>query len=128
MPHLTVEYSGNLEREVDMSAFCNALRLAIIETELFPVAGIRVRALRCDHWSIADGTLAHAFIDMGLRLRGGRTPKQRKAAAARVFAEAKAFLTPVLESRSLALSLELRDIDPESSRRTSTIRQHLKGD
>ncbi len=127
MPHLTIEYSGTLESEIDIAGLCDSLRLAMTETELFPLAGIRVRALRCDHWSIADGDPAHGFIDMSLRVRAGRPLEKRKAATAHVFAAAERFLAPALEKRSLSLSLEMRNIDPELSPKTGSIRKHLKG-
>ena len=91
MPHLTIEYSGNLEAEIDIAGLCETLRRALAETELFALAGIRVRAYRCDHWSIADGDSFHGFIDMSLRIRSGRPLENRKAATAHLFAAAEGF-------------------------------------
>ena len=45
MPHLSIEYSANLEARVDISGLCEALRQAAAEIETFPLAGLRVRAL-----------------------------------------------------------------------------------
>jgi len=64
MPHIAIEYSANLEEVVDMHGFCEALRIAGIETGVFPMPGIRVRAHRCDHYAIADGDPKHGFIDI----------------------------------------------------------------
>ena len=54
MPHFSIEYSSNLEKKIDIKEFCNTLRLAGIETGVFPTKGIRVRAIGCNHYSIAD--------------------------------------------------------------------------
>ncbi|MGI9505213.1 MAG: 5-carboxymethyl-2-hydroxymuconate Delta-isomerase [Geminicoccaceae bacterium] len=126
MPHLAIEYSSNLEDAVDVSAFCDCLRRAAIKIEAFPLAGVRVRAFATDHYSIADGNPDHGFIDISVRLRGGRSLDVRKAATEKIFEAAKAFLAPVMASRSIALSLEMRDIDPELSPKAGTIRDHLK--
>jgi len=126
MPHLAIEYSSNLEDVVDVSAFCDCLRQTAVEIEAFPLAGIRVRAFATDHYSIADGNPDHGFIDISVRLRGGRSLDVRKAATEKLFEAAKAFLAAVMASRSIALSLEMRDIDPELSPKTGTIRDHLK--
>ncbi|KNG94887.1 5-carboxymethyl-2-hydroxymuconate Delta-isomerase [Pseudaestuariivita atlantica] len=126
MPHLTLEYSPNLEPEVDMTALCDALREAMIETGVFPMPGIRVRAYPATHMSVADGDPKHAFIDMSLRLRAGRSDADKHRATDHVFDAARAFLAPVMERRSLALSFEMRDINPDLSRKTGTIRDHLK--
>lgn len=125
MPHIVIEYSGNLDGTVDLGAFCRALRVAAIETGLFPMPGIRVRAFRADHHAIADGDPKHGFIDIAVRLRAGRPQDRKAAATAHLFAAAKAFLEPVLAHHSLALSMEMRDIDADLSPKTGTIRDHL---
>ncbi|MFC4667859.1 5-carboxymethyl-2-hydroxymuconate isomerase [Seohaeicola nanhaiensis] len=128
MPHITVDYSANMEGRVDIGALCDVLRRAAIETGVLPMAGVRVRAIRADHVSIADGDPQHGYVDIALRLRGGRDLATRKAATAHVFAAAEAFLAPAMAQHSIALSFEMRDIDPELSPKTGTIRNHLKGD
>ena len=126
MPHITIDYSANLEPEVDIAALCDLLRRAAIETGEFPVAGVRVRAFAARHVSIADGNPDHGYIDIGVRLRGGRDLVTRERATAHIFAAAEGFLAHVMARRSLALSLEMRDIDPALSPKTGSIRDHLK--
>ena len=126
MPHLAIEYSSNLDDAVDVSALCDHLRRAAIEIETFPMAGVRVRAFATDHYSIADGDPKHGFIDISIRLRGGRPLAVRKEATETIFEAAKSFLAPVMATRSIALSLEMRDIDPELSPKAGTIRDHLE--
>ena len=46
MPHLTVEYSANLEGRTDLDALCAALLDTVLATGLFKVGAVRVRALR----------------------------------------------------------------------------------
>lgn len=125
MPHIILEYSANMEERSDMAALCDHLRRAAIATGVLPMAGVRVRAHRADHVSIADGNPAHGFVDISLRLRGGRDLATRKAAAATLFEAAQSFLAPALAQHPIALSLEVRDIDPELSPKTGTIRDHL---
>lgn len=127
MPHFIIDYSANLEDALDWPAFCDLLRRTAIDTGVFPMAGIRVRALRADHVSIADGDAQHGYIDLSVRLRAGRDLETRKRATAAIFAAAEEFLKPVMASRSLALSMEMRDIDPELSPKTGSTRDHLKG-
>ena len=126
MPHITIDYSANLEPEVDIAALCDLLRRAAIETGEFPVAGVRGRAFAARHVSIADGNPDHGYIDIGVRLRGGRALATRERATAHIFTAAEGFLAHVMARRSLALSLEMRDIDPALSPKTGSIRDHLK--
>ncbi|MEL6690341.1 MAG: 5-carboxymethyl-2-hydroxymuconate isomerase [Pseudomonadota bacterium] len=125
MPHFQIDYSGNLDGAVDMGALCEAIRAAAAALPTFPTPGIRVRATRVDHYAIADGDPKHGFIDISVRLRGGRAPEVKAEATQVIFEAARSFLEPVMADRSLALSLEMRDIDPELSPKTGTIRDHL---
>ena len=125
MPHIAVDYSPNMEECVDIAALCDALRVAAIETGVLPMPGIRVRAFRASHVSMADGDPKHGFIDISLRLRAGRSDAAKRAATAHIFAAAEGFLAPAMSSHSVALSFEMRDIDPDLSPKTGTIRDHL---
>jgi len=126
MPHFSIEYSANLEDRIDMAALCDILRKAGVETGVFPLSGIRVRAIRCDHHAIADLDPDNAFIDIGVRLRGGRDLETRKKATAEIFAAAERFLEPCFAAFPFALSLEMRDIDPELAPKRSSIGDHMK--
>lgn len=126
MPHFTIEYSANLDGVVDMRAFCETVKQAGLETGLFEPAGIRVRAIACQSYAIADGNPDNAFIDISVRLRKGRAIERKKAATAHIFAAAEGFLQALFAQRPLALSFEMRDIDPELSPRRNSIRDHMK--
>lgn len=125
MPHFIIEYSANLEDVVDMGALCEEIRKTAAGIEAFPTPGIRVRAFRADHYAIADGDPKHGFVDISIRLREGRPQDVKEDASARIFEAARAFFAPIMASRSLALSLEMRDIDASLSPKTGTIREHL---
>ncbi|NOD93741.1 5-carboxymethyl-2-hydroxymuconate isomerase [Ruegeria sp. HKCCD4884] len=125
MPHFHVEYSGNLEDKIDMGGLCECIRATAAEIDTFPMPGIRVRATRVDHYAIADGNPAHGFVDISIRLRAGRSEDVKQDATRRVFDAVKAYLASALSQNSIALSLEMRDIDPKLSPKTGTIRDHL---
>jgi 5-carboxymethyl-2-hydroxymuconate isomerase len=125
MPHFIVEYSANIESSVDMAQLCELIRATAVTIDALPMAGIRVRAIKVAHYAIADGNPDHAYIDVSVRLRGGRTIEVRKAATQTLFDAVKTFLEPAMAERSLALSFEMRDIDPELSPKCGSIREHL---
>ena len=126
MPHLIIDYSANLEDAVDIAGLCDALRVSATGLDVFPAAGVRVRAVPAPHFSIADGDPAHGYIDISVRLRAGREMAVKKAATQTLFDVARDFIAPVMAERSIALSFEMRDIDPELSPKTGTTRDHLK--
>ena len=126
MPHLTLEYSANLTADVDMAAFCTVMRDAMVETGIFPLGGIRVRAFPCETYVIADGDPAHAYLHMICRAGHGRAEDVRVAAAETIYAAAEAFLKPRVTG-PFALSLDFDELSPVTSiKRFNTIHEHLK--
>ncbi len=126
MPHFQIEYSANLEEVVDMGALCEAIRAEAARIEVFPMPGIRVRATRAQHYAVADGSPAHGFIDMSVRLRAGRAQGAKEQAIQRVFMVVRKFVEPAMATHSIALSAEMRDIDAALSPKFGNIRDHLE--
>ncbi len=126
MPHIHIEYSANLEQVVDMAGLCDALRQSAARIDALPMPGLRVRAIRVDHYSIADGDPKHGFVDISVRLREGRADAVKQNVIKQIFDTARAFLKPAMDAHSIALSSELRDIDAGLSPKCGTIRDHLE--
>ena len=126
MPHLMIDYSANVEPDLDIGALCDTLRHVVASIDAFPLAGVKVRAVRVDHYAIADGNPEHGFIDISVRIREGRDIQTKQNAAQKIFDAANEFVADVMQNRSLALSLELRDIDAALSPKSGSIRKYLE--
>jgi 5-carboxymethyl-2-hydroxymuconate isomerase len=126
MPHFTIEYSANLDAHVDMAEVVEVVRKAAVETGIFPLGGIRVRAVRCEHYAIGDGNPDFAFLDMLLRLGEGRDLKTRKQAGEYVFRALSVCLDPVFAKRKFALSFDMQINDKETSWKRNNIHEALK--
>jgi 5-carboxymethyl-2-hydroxymuconate isomerase len=128
MPHFTLEYSANLDARVDMAEVVEVVRKAAIETGIFPVGGTRVRAVRCEHYAIADGNPEFGFLAMVLRLGEGRDLATRKKAGEHVFKALSAFLDPVFANSKFALSFDMQINDKEMSWKRNNIHEALKAE
>ena len=126
MPHFTIEYSANLEGRVDMGKVVEVVRKAAVETGIFPLGGIRVRAICCEHYAIADGNPQFGFLDMVLRLGEGRDLATRKQAGEHIFKALSAHLDPVFAQSKFALSFDMQISDKETSWKRNNIHEALK--
>jgi 5-carboxymethyl-2-hydroxymuconate isomerase len=126
MPHFTIEYSANLDAQVDMSKVVELVRKAAVETGIFPLGGIRVRAVRCEHYAIADGQRNFGFLDMVLRLGEGRDLATRQTAGEHIFKVLSAYLDPVFANSKFALSFDMQINDKETSWKRNNIHEALK--
>ncbi|CAN7597129.1 5-carboxymethyl-2-hydroxymuconate Delta-isomerase [Pararhizobium sp. LjRoot255] len=127
MPHLTVEYSANLESRADLGALCGTLLETILETGLFEVGAVRVRALKAEHYAIADRLAENSFVDLNFRVGKGRSTDERKRTGEALFAAASAALAPLFDTPHFALSLEIREINAELSWKKNAIHPRLRG-
>ncbi|MBR1158259.1 5-carboxymethyl-2-hydroxymuconate Delta-isomerase [Bradyrhizobium elkanii] len=126
MPHFTLEYSANLDDLIDMGATVELVRMAAVETGIFPLGGIRVRAVRCEHYAIADGRENYGFLDMVLRLGEGRDLATRKRAGEHIFKALSAHLDPVFANGKFALSFDMQINDKDTSWKRNNIHDALK--
>jgi 5-carboxymethyl-2-hydroxymuconate isomerase len=127
VPHLTVEYSASVEGRTDMQALCERLHAAVLATGLFELGAIRVRALRADHYAVADRLPETGFVDLNFRIGRGRTLEERKRAGEVILAAAEDALASLLSTPHFALSLEIREIDAELSWKRNAMHARLRG-
>lgn len=125
MPHLHIEYSRGLEERTDIAALCRVAHAAIIETGLFPMAGIRIRAFAADHAIVADGLPANDFAAFTLTVGAGRSPDDLKSAGEAIFAALRDALAGPLATEHFALSMEIRVSDPDLSWKATPIHARL---
>ncbi|HEX2635377.1 MAG TPA: 5-carboxymethyl-2-hydroxymuconate Delta-isomerase [Bradyrhizobium sp.] len=128
MPHFTIEYSSNLDKRVNMGEVVELVRKAAVETGIFPVGGIRVRAIRCEHYAIADGANHFGFLAMVLRLGEGRDLASRKRAGEQIFSALSSYLDPVFAGGKFALSFDMQINDKETSWKRNNIHEALKAE
>jgi len=125
MAHLIVEMSDTVARSIDAADLCNALHQAMVETGIFPLAGIRVRAYCAKACAMADKHPENGFVALTLSVGHGREKEVLAAAGEHVFAAAKRQLHDWLAGPYFGLTLEIREIDPVLTWKANTIRPRL---
>lgn len=127
MAHVTIEWTANLEGEIDLAGL---MRLVADDMRLnadgvFPVGGIRVRAYRVTDYVIADGAGPDdAFINLDLKMGVGRSSEFRQRYFDALFARIRDFLGDLFDRRPLALSLYVAEVD---GWKHNSIHKRLKG-
>ena len=126
MPHLTVEYSANLEGQSDMGVLCQSLHATMMASGLFELGAVRVRARPCPHYAVADLLSDNAFADLILRIGTGRSETEKKAVGQALMRTVEAHFAPQLARPHIALTLEVQEISPTFSWRTNAIHPRLR--
>ncbi|ANB75396.1 5-carboxymethyl-2-hydroxymuconate isomerase [Paraburkholderia phytofirmans OLGA172] len=131
MPHLTLEYSANLADENSIGQLCASLAECLgaqreNEQRVYPLGGIRVRALRCDHYCIADGRADAAFLHANLKIAPGRSDATKKATGEALFEAIKQHFAAEFQQHGLALSLEINELSEAETWKHNNLHARLK--
>lgn len=128
MPHLSIQYSPQLDDQYDLDDLCHRLSDVMIETGVFPAGGVRVRAFRADNESVADRHPDNAFVAMQAYIGAGRSLEDKQRAGAQVFAAAEAFFADRLAEPHFLLSFEIFENDPALSWKKNTVHARLQSE
>lgn len=112
MPHFIAECTDNIREQADLSVLFGKVNEALAVTGIFPIGGIRSRAIWLDTWQMADGQHDYAFVHMTLKIGSGRSLECRQDVGEMLFALIKAHFATLMESRYLALSFEIQELHP----------------
>jgi 5-carboxymethyl-2-hydroxymuconate isomerase len=126
MPHFSVEYSSNLDDKVDIQGVCDAIHAAALQTGIFELGALRIRAIRCTAFAIADRVPENTFIDISLRVGPGRSSKVKKSAGDIIFSAVGDFLAPLFERPHFALSFAISETDGELSWKRNSMHPRLR--
>ena len=108
MPHLTLEYSDNIE--VDVQPLLARLHEEVVATGAINLKGIKSRAIKHTQYRIADGDPDYAFVHVGLLIREGRPIEVQKEATQRVMRVLKETFGSQFENGYLSLSVDLKEM------------------
>ncbi len=126
MPHLVIQYSSNLQSDIELQTLCDRLYQVMIESGIFPLAGIRVRASSCDAYCIADLKPDNTFVDMVLRIGEGRSDEEKSAVGEHLMQVASEYCESLLADARIMLSLEIVEISKSMSWKINPIHQRLQ--
>jgi len=132
MSHLTLEYSGNLRDGGGFADLCRKLSqfmvaLRVDRQAVFPPGGVRVRAIACEDYCIADGTLTDAaFVHANLKIGAGRSEAAKQATCKGLFEIMKAHFAERYARAGLALSLELNEFSEAGTLKHNNLHARFK--
>ncbi|PKO81673.1 MAG: 5-carboxymethyl-2-hydroxymuconate isomerase [Betaproteobacteria bacterium HGW-Betaproteobacteria-13] len=107
MAHLIFEYTDNLGTSADIPGLLRKANQVMIAQDVFPVGGIRSRAIELKDYCVADGSADDAFVHATVKIGAGRSAEARQKTGDDLFEMMKAHFAALYASRGLALSLEL---------------------
>jgi 5-carboxymethyl-2-hydroxymuconate isomerase len=113
MPHVVLQYSSNLESEVNFSALCREIAETLTGQKdedgknVFPIGGTRVFAYPAPHYAVADAKADYGFCYINLRIASGRSDAMKKRAGDALLALATAHFSSVFEKKHVGVTIQV---------------------
>jgi 5-carboxymethyl-2-hydroxymuconate isomerase len=132
MSHMTLEFSANLRESGRFGELCRKLArymtgLRVEGRAVFPAGGVRVRAIACEDYCIADGSIEDAgFVHAILKIGAGRSEAAKQATCNGLFDIMKAHFAPQYAERGLALSLEFNEFSESGTLKHNNLHARLQ--
>lgn len=127
MPHFIVEYTSNIKDEARISQLlAKANEVLIAQGGVFPIGGIRSRAIELHDYYIADGQADYAFVHCNLKIGAGRTEAEKKKVCDQLFDAIINHFADLFAKRYLALSLELNEFSESGTYKHNNIHARFK--
>jgi 5-carboxymethyl-2-hydroxymuconate isomerase len=126
MPHLIIEHSANLSDSHDMGEIAERLGEVLAASDIFPVAGIRVRMHPVETYAIADGHPDNAFVAAIMRIGAGRDLETRQRAGADVFDSLCNTFADEIQQSYMAISVDIEINDPDMSFKRNGVANRMK--
>mgnify|MGYP003576489452 FL=1 len=126
MPHLIIEYSANVEERIELDELLDKLHATALETGVFPLGGLRIRAHRVTHYRIADNDPANGFVHATALIGHGRPLGLQQRAGEQLFATLTAHLQNLYERSPLAISLNIQEFHPVLNFKKNNLHEHVK--
>ena len=112
MAHFIIEYTRNIAADADIPALLRKANETLIGQDgVYPIGGVRSRAIELADWCMADGADDYAFVHGTLKIGAGRAREVRQRTGDALFAVMKEHFADLYARRYLALSLEIYEFD-----------------
>ncbi|GIM46783.1 5-carboxymethyl-2-hydroxymuconate isomerase [Collibacillus ludicampi] len=127
MPHFIVEYTNNIKAEADIPGLLKKINDVFISYDhIFPIGGIRSRAIELKDYCVADGAEDDAFVHATLKIGAGRSAEDKKAVCDDLFEVMKEHFADLFSKRYLALSMELIEFSEFGTYKHNNIHARFK--
>lgn len=126
MAHFVLEYSDNIDgATLQLQTLFERLHTCAVDSGMFPLKGVRSRAHACGDYRVADGNPEHIFVHLSVLVGAGRSLEAREIVAKSLFQVYEQHFARCFESNGVAMSFEMRELEPVLKYNRNTIEAYL---
>ncbi len=110
MPHLTLEYSANIDQPVDFKGLFSQQHQVLVDVGHIDIENCKSRAIRLDDYHIASGESDRAFIHLEVCILEGRSLSVKQLMGKNLLESLGECYKPSLEALNLQITVEIKDL------------------
>ena len=114
MPHVTLEYTNNVDQDIEFCDLFSELHQVLASTAGIDVNNCKSRAIRLHTYHIGEGQTENAFVHLEIQLLEGRPAELKREIGQRGLQVLARHLNPSLGKYDLQITLEVRDMQRQS--------------
>lgn len=116
MPHITVEYTNNIETKVHITELMKKINASLIAEKdgtVFAPQAIRTRAIKLDNYVTAEGNSEDAFIHVTVKIAPGRSGEVKKCAHDHLFDVLETHVKETMQNQPVVYSIEFNELSKD---------------
>ena len=121
MPHISIEYSANLEQAIAPARLVEVVHRAALDAGVFATSRVRTFAQPVADFRVAGGEAGEGFVRITARIAPGRDLPTRQAIAEGLFEAASRHLDAAFRTHRLGCQLEVQELDAALTLRRSNL-------
>jgi 5-carboxymethyl-2-hydroxymuconate isomerase len=110
MPHLTLEYTANLQDRTPTPELLNSIHRVLERLGGIKIENCKSRWWKVEDWAVGDGQAPSGFVHLDLRFLEGRSEETKRAIGDATLEVLKAHFGPPNPELDLQITVEVQDI------------------
>ena len=114
MPHLTLEYSGNVPDAPDIQSILREIHRVLQETAGIKIENCKSRGRVAEKYLVANGESSRAFVHLDVRILEGRSGELKRELGYHLLETLREHFSSAEAALDLQTTVEIRDIERAS--------------
>ncbi len=114
MPHLTLEYSGNVPDPPDIQGILREIHRVLQETAGIKIENCKSRGRVAEKYLVANGESTRAFVHLDVRILEGRSGELKRELGYQLLETLREHFSSAEAALDLQTTVEIRDIERAS--------------
>lgn len=110
MPHVILEYSGNLIENIEFQALFKECHELLVKHLSTSIQNCKSRAYLCKNYYVGDGNSNNAFVHVTLKIMPGRSKELLNYTGETLLTLFKKYFSESIQKLNLELSLEIVEL------------------